>query len=110
MSQVSEKEARNLFDLTIYIRMRLELRLPMISLKLDELKLVALTDTKVLAPGATGAYALNGVVVRPESKQAKAFSIRIDLDPSGDMDRKELDPLVEEIVDQLKIAFYRVSA
>lgn len=103
--KVDQDAARNLFDLTVHVRKRLEERLPALNLKLRDLNLVALPD-KVLAPGAESAFTLNGAVVRPICKTAKAFSMRIDLDPKGEFDRDELEPLVNEIVAQLKVSFY----
>lgn len=103
--KVDQDAARNLFDLTVHVRKRLEERLPALNLRLLDLNLVALPD-KVLAPGAESAFALCGIVVRPTCKTAKWFNIRLDMDPKGEFDRDELEPLVNEIVTQLKITFY----
>jgi hypothetical protein len=104
-NQVSQDAARNLFDLTIHVRKRLEERLPAMNLRLIDLDLIAM-DKIVLAPRAESAFALHGLAVRPESQQAKKFSIRLDLDPNGEFDRDELEPLVNEIVKSLEKAFY----
>lgn len=103
--QMSADVARNLVELTFYVRRQLEERMKIMKIKVLEVKMIALSD-KVLAPGATGAYALAGIVLRPETKEAKQFSIRMDLDPKGEFDRDDLNPLVNEIVLNLKSAFY----
>lgn len=104
-SKMSADAARNLVELVFYVRRKLEERMKIMNLKVLEVKMIALPD-KVLAPGATGAYSLAGIVLRPETKEAKQFGIRMDLDPEGEYDRDDLDPLVNEIVFNLKSAFY----
>ena len=105
----SEKEkdaARNLFDFLVHVRKGLEERLPLMNLKLVDLNLVAL-KSMVLAPGADGAFQIEGIVERPISKEMKRFGIRVDLDPCGEApSRDELAPFINEIMRGVESAFY----
>lgn len=87
------------------VRPLLEKRLGGICLKLGILDLVQ-SSSRVVAPGIARWYSLCGTAMRTATGEVKGFKCKIGGTFGTKTSQEDVDPIVDDIVDQLRMVFY----